>query len=101
MSAESVSSSKYSQKEISAYLSDIEKKLTETDTVATHSLVALNQLLRLPNAADLFDGENKERAKDLWIKLKGRGIQLTEPPLIFGAPAISVDAEELSKDEEE
>jgi hypothetical protein len=52
-------------------------------------------MMRLPNAAELFDDELKAQMKDLWIKLKSTGIKLTDPPLLFGLP------EDFGKEKEE
>ncbi len=72
------------EKEVVDFLTDIELKLTESDTTSVHSLIALNQLLRADNAADIFQGEVKDRAKDVWMKIKSRGLDLVDPPLLFG-----------------
>ena len=85
----------YTKEELQAFLADIEEKVVESNEAYLHSIVALNELLSLPNAADLLDDELRSRVKDLWIKLKSSGVHLNDPPLLFGLP------ENFGKEEEE
>lgn len=85
----------YTKEDVRAYLADIEQKVIESNDAYLHSVLALNQMMRLPNAAELFDDEVKAQMRDLWIKLKSTGIKLTDPPLLFGLP------EDFGKEKEE
>ncbi|MCB0322163.1 MAG: hypothetical protein KDD69_01285 [Bdellovibrionales bacterium] len=73
--------------EVQAYLADIEEKVINSDGAYMHSVIALNQLMRLPHANEVLDEKLKEQMHDLWIKLKSLGVQLSDPPLLFGLPA--------------
>lgn len=76
-----------SRTEVAAYLTDIAKKILDTKSSNLHSMLALNDLLRQPNANELFTGELKDQAKDIWLKLKSTGLQVNDPPILFGLPA--------------
>ena len=76
-----------SRAEFAEFLTEIAKKVLDTKGSNLHSMLALNELLRQPNANDMFTGELKDQARDLWLKLKSTGLQLNHPPLLFGLPA--------------
>lgn len=76
----------YTREELQAYLTDIEEKVIDSDEAYLHSVIAINELLNLPNADEIFDEELKGRVRDLWIKLKSTGVHLNDPPLLFGLP---------------
>ena len=102
MSNETVVEPKSLNKEqIKAYLVDIESRVINSDEAYMHSVIALNQLLRLPNAESVIDGELKEQMHDLWVKLKSHGVQLGDPPLLFGLPEdFRAEDEEIIIDDE-
>ena len=75
-----------SKDDVAAFLVDIEKTVLERDGADMSSLVAINHLLNLPNAETLFDEGLKTQLKDIWIKLKASGIEVEDPPLLFGLP---------------
>ena len=76
-----------SKKELREYVAEIEKRVVEKQGADIAALVAINQILRMPNAAELIDGELKGQIKDLWIKLKASGVNVEDPPMLFGLPA--------------
>ena len=78
---------KLTRDEVAALLTDIGQQLVSSSTAYTHSMVMLNNLLRNPDAVNLFDKDLKEQAKDLWLKIKSTGLQLVDPPFLFGLPA--------------
>ena len=47
----------------------------------------------------MLDEKLKEQMHDLWIKLKSLGVQLSDPPLLFGLPAnFGHESEEIPTD---
>jgi len=88
------------REEVAAFLGDIATKIVESDRSFIHSAIALNQILRVPNAHEIFDEDLKQQARDLWLKIKSTGLQLTDPPLIFGTPDLSSNSELQSADGE-
>ena len=90
---------KITKQQVKAYLADIEKKVIDREGADMASLVAINDLLNLPNAQDLLDDQLRTQLKDLWIKLKAGGIQVDDPPLLFGLPE-GFGEEEVEEEEE-
>ena len=80
------STKKYTKREVSGFLTDLSEHVADSQGNYLHSLIALNELLSQPNAEKLFDSELKAKAKEIWIKLKSSGLELNDPPLLFGAP---------------
>ena len=74
------------KKDVQDILESVSRRLMESHTSHLHSILMLNTVLRLPNASELLDEKLKAQAKDLWTKLKGTGLQLVDPPLLFGLP---------------
>ncbi len=98
-SAEEVKS--LSKEEVKSFLLDIETKVINAEGAHMHSVIALDQLLRLPNIESIMDQELKDQMHDLWVKLKSHGIQLADPPLLFGLPSdFRAEEEEIIIDDE-
>jgi hypothetical protein len=76
----------YSRADVQKYLAEIEQQVISSNEAYLHSVVALNEILRLPNASEILDEELKTQCRDIWIKLKSTGIQLNDPPILFGIP---------------
>jgi hypothetical protein len=91
----------YSKEEVKSYLADIERKLVESSGAYMHSLVALNEILRHPDVPAILDQELKSQLQDIWIKLKSTGIQLADPPLLFGLPPEFAKEQQETSDQEE
>ena len=79
----------YSKEDIEAYVSELEKNISESNNLVMHSLLAINHILRLPNAPELLTEDLQSRLKELWLKVKMAGLQLDEPPLLFGIPEMA------------
>jgi hypothetical protein len=91
MKAESKNSGdgRQAREELAEFLAEIGSAILSTEGASMHAVAALNHLLRAPDAPELFDDELKELARDLWLKIKSAGIQLNDPPLLFGYPPLS------------
>lgn len=76
----------YTRAEVQEVLDEIAKRFVASGSAYMHSMLLLNHILRLPNASEIFDDGLKDQAKDLWLKVKSTGLQLTDPPLLFGMP---------------
>lgn len=89
--------------ELKVYLTEIEQRVIEGNTAYMHSLVAMNELLRRPEVPSLLDNELKTQMQDIWIKLKSTGLQLVDPPLLFGLPQGfgAVQEDQIEEDEAE
>lgn len=76
----------FTKTDVQELLDTIARKSVETNTAYMHSMLLLNTLLREPNADQLFDDSLKAQARDLWLKVKSTGLQLNDPPFLFGLP---------------
>ena len=89
MAEAKVKEKKWTKKEVQAFLDEMSKQIEEGNNAYVHSMLALNKVITLPNADDLFTADLKAKAKELWIKVKATGLQLGEPPFLFGLPEVS------------
>jgi len=69
--------------ELKGVLLNIRDKMSDGTGAPVYSLSAVNYLLNLPNVYELLNDENKELARDIWLRLKSAGIQLKSPVLLF------------------
>lgn len=76
----------FTKEQVVAFIKEIELKLIGNAGANLHSVVGLNRILRASNINQILDNELKERVKDIWIKLKSTGVQLIDPPIVFGLP---------------
>lgn len=79
----------YTKREVQLFVADVSKRVLEPGTSHLHSVLALNHMLRQSNMPELLDADLKEQMKDLWIKLKSTGMQLNDPPILFGVGGAS------------
>lgn len=73
-----------SEEEAMEYLADIEERVLESSNASMHSVLALNYLLNRLDESHLQNSEVKSRLCDLWIKIKSSGLELGDPPILFG-----------------
>ena len=73
------------KEELKTYLLAIRDKLRDSIAAPVYALTAINHALNLPNIYDLLDGENKELARDIWLRIRQSGMQVKNPPLLFKA----------------
>ena len=94
----------YTREDIKAFLEEISARIADKSVPIFHTELALNSLLRLPNAVSLFDAELIKHAKEIWLNIKASGVQLVDPPLLFGETAevgALLSLEEYGNDGEE
>ena len=72
-----------SKRELKAFLSNVRDKMSDEIAAPVYSLGAMNYILNLPDIYNLLDGQNKEIARDIWLRLKQNGMELRNPPLLF------------------
>lgn len=78
----------YTKDELRAFVTDIESQVVENNIPTVHTMLALNDILKSANAHELLDEDMKSHLRDLWLKVKGAGLELMDPPLLFGAPPL-------------
>jgi len=82
------------KKELAEFLEKIAENVIDQDKSYIHSMLALDRVFRQPNAEKLLDENLKEQARDLWLQIKSTGIQITDPPILFGIPDREINGEE-------
>lgn len=83
----------YTKGEVEAFLAEISRRIVESPNSYMHALLALNHLLRLPNAREILDEDLKEQMRDIWKKLRSTGLQLNDPPILFGVGELNTEAD--------
>ncbi len=68
------------------YINDIAERTLQEDESKLHSVIAINQILSDNDKLSMLDEEMKEQLRDIWSRIKGAGIQLVDPPVLFGLP---------------
>jgi hypothetical protein len=84
-----------SRESLTEYIQDIAQKANKLDESRLHCAIAITQILSNASNVTLLDEENKSTLKEVWQKLKSEGIQLEDPPFLFGLPE-NFDQEELA-----
>lgn len=80
---EGVVSSITTKDELKSFLLSIRDKMAEQSAASIFAVSAVHHILSLPNIYSILDNENKEVARDIWLRLKQSGMQLRNPPLLF------------------
>lgn len=65
------------------YLQAVLDKLKEDSAPAIYVASAMNYVFNLPNVYDFLDNQNRELARDIWLRVKQSGFQVKNPPLLF------------------
>lgn len=71
--------------QLKEFLLNIRDKLTDGSAAPIYAMSALNYVMNLPQASDYLTKENKELARDIWLRLKQAGMQLHTPPMLFSS----------------
>lgn len=69
--------------ELNTFLNSVRDRLADDAAAPVHALAAMHYLLRQPGVYEWLDNENKEIARDIWLRLKKAGMQLRCPPMLF------------------
>jgi hypothetical protein len=75
----------YTSEDLKEALTALAEKIVSNQS-SMHSMLLLDHLLRLPNASQLFTPDLMEQARDLWKKIESTGLQIAQPPFLFGPP---------------
>lgn len=65
------------------FLQTVLDRMKEETAPAIYVSSAMNYVLNLPEVYSLLTNENRELARDIWLRLKQAGVQLRNPPLLF------------------
>lgn len=81
-----------SKADLKKFLQDIRDKMAEGIAPAINAMSAMNYVLNLSEINDLLNEENKEIARDIWLRLRQSGIKIKNPPMLFGEEDSAVAA---------
>lgn len=70
--------------DLKAFLVGVRDKMTDEAAAPIYVVSLMNHLLTNANIYRHLNDENKEIARDLWLRLKQAGLQLRNPPMLFG-----------------
>ncbi len=70
--------------DLKGFLMGIRDKMTDGSAAPIYVMTAMNHLLNSPDIFALIDNENKEIARDIWLRLKQSGMQIRAPGMLFG-----------------
>lgn len=62
----------------------LDKMKEENGAAAIYVVSAMNYVLNIPQVYDYLNNENRELARDIWLRLKQSGFQVKNPPILFG-----------------
>lgn len=85
-SSDNSKTSSPSKELLQEYINDISERTLLADESKLHSVIALNQILSQSSMVELMDDGMKDQLRDIWSRIKSAGIQLVDPPLLFGLP---------------
>lgn len=71
--------------DLKSFLQSVRDKMVEGLAAPIYALSAINHVMALPDVYDLLDADNKELARDIWLRLKQAGMQVKNPPMLFSA----------------
>jgi len=77
-----------SKEDLKKFLGMVVAEMDGEQAPPIHVLTLMNHLLTLPNIYDCLDEENKEIARAIWLRMKQQGMQLRNPPMLFGEEQI-------------
>ncbi len=69
--------------ELKEFLLSIKNQLNEKIAPPIYALTAMNYIFNQEKVYDLFDNDNRELAREIWLALQQSGLHLRKPPLLF------------------
>ena len=72
-----------SKEELKTFLQRVKDKMEDSQAAPLYAATAMNHVLNLSNISDLLDNENRELARDVWLRIKQAGMQVRNPPILF------------------
>ncbi len=73
-----------SKEDLRKFLGMIAAEMDGEQAAPIYVLTLMNHLLTLPNIYECLDEENRETARAIWLRMKQQGMQLRNPPMLFG-----------------
>jgi hypothetical protein len=73
-----------SKADLKAFLNLVRDRMTDGAASPIYAAATLQHVLNMPQIYDWLDNENKEIARDIWLRIKQAGTQMRNPPMLFG-----------------
>lgn len=73
-----------SRDDLKKVLGMLSGKMDTEQAAPIYVLTMMNHLLTQSNIYDCLDEDNKELARAIWLRMKQQGMQLKNPPMLFG-----------------
>ncbi len=74
-----------SKTELKSFLQLIKERMDEESAAPIYVVTAMNHALNTPDVYQFLDPENKELARDIWLRVVQSGLHVRVPPLLFSA----------------
>ena len=71
--------------ELKKFLQGLLDRMSDGSAASVHALSSMNFVMGISDVKSLFSEENKELARDIWLRLQASGFNLTAPPLFFSS----------------
>ncbi|MCO6432266.1 MAG: hypothetical protein J5J00_15540 [Deltaproteobacteria bacterium] len=71
--------------DLKAFLQNVRDKMAEETAPPVYAFAVMNQILTTPDIFTLLNNENKEVARDIWLRIKQAGFQARNPAMLFGS----------------
>ena len=75
----------HSKEDLKRFLNMVLEQMNVDQAAPIYVLTLMNHLLTLADIYEYMDDENKEIARTIWLRMKQQGMQIKNPPLLFGA----------------
>ena len=72
------------ESDLKAFLLSIRDKMAEELAAPIFAVSALNHILTSTEFNIYLNDENKEIARDIWLRVRQSGFQVRNPPMLFG-----------------
>ena len=72
-----------SKNDLRQFLTALRTRMEAREVAPVYVCNAMQHVFNLPDVDSLFDQENREIARAIWMKLKQAGVQLANPPMLF------------------
>lgn len=80
-----------SSEDLKKFLVSLRDRLSDKTCAPVYALSGLSHALRLTAIYQILNDENREIARDIWLRLKKSGLHVDAPPILFSAEELAQD----------
>lgn len=73
------------ESDLKSFLLNVRDKMADETAPPVYAFAVMNQILTTPDIFPMLNNENKEIARDIWLRIKQAGFQARNPSMLFGA----------------